>query len=303
MKEILDMRKFSGQVRRDFLQLMVKALDETEASQQQSTKQSMRPTDNFPEDEEDGADVLSGVFSPAEISSPSDETHSSPINRALSIDEVLAQSIIFFVAGFETSATTLTFMTYLLAIHPEIQEKLRKEIDQAIGKDVPPTYDLISRIPYLDQCINETLRMYPPATRTERENSEEWTYGNLTLDKGTIIAIPIYAIQHDSEYWPEPDSFNPDRFSEENKHKIVPFTFLPFGQGPRNCAGMRCDWRTIHPVVRLIVNICFPGCTSHTRCWSRRSETPLMAHSRTPSLKAENLWILPAFTELSLHLR
>ncbi|GAV06330.1 hypothetical protein RvY_16341-3 [Ramazzottius varieornatus] len=252
MKEILDMRKFSGQVRRDFLQLMVKALDETEASQQQSTKQSMRPTDNFPEDEEDGADVLSGVFSPAEISSPSDETHSSPINRALSIDEVLAQSIIFFVAGFETSATTLTFMTYLLAIHPEIQEKLRKEIDQAIGKDVPPTYDLISRIPYLDQCINETLRMYPPATRTERENSEEWTYGNLTLDKGTIIAIPIYAIQHDSEYWPEPDSFNPDRFSEENKHKIVPFTFLPFGQGPRNCAGMRF---AIYEIKMVLVSV------------------------------------------------
>ncbi|GAV06340.1 hypothetical protein RvY_16350 [Ramazzottius varieornatus] len=241
MKEILEMRKSSGQVRRDFLQMMVKAMDQNEGGK--------RPTKEY---EEDGPDVLSDALS---VDSPSQQQpahQEQRINRTLTADEVMAQSMIFLLAGFETTASTLTFMTYLLSIHPEIQERLRKEIQQVIGRDVQPTYDLIAQIPYLDQCINETLRLYPPASRTERECSEDWTWKNLTIEKGTTIGIPIYGLHHDPEFWPEPDCYNPDRFSEENKHKIIPFTFLPFGQGPRNCVGMRF---AIYEIKMVMVSI------------------------------------------------
>ncbi|GAV06315.1 hypothetical protein RvY_16329 [Ramazzottius varieornatus] len=255
MKDILHMRRTSGQVRRDFLQLMVKALNENETCKPQAhSKSSTRfANDQVSEEDENGPDVLSDVLTSTEVPAQSGgNRHAQLTNRTLTLDEVLAQSIIFFIGGFETTAATLTFMAYHLATHPDIQERLRKEIEQVIGLDGEPTYDLIAQIPYLDQCINETLRMHPPATRTERECREEWTYANLRLDKGTIISIPIYAIQHDPEYWPEPDRFNPDRFSEENKHKIVPFTFLPFGQGPRNCVGMRF---AIYEIKMVIVSI------------------------------------------------
>ncbi|GAV06327.1 hypothetical protein RvY_16339-2 [Ramazzottius varieornatus] len=241
MKEILEMRKSSGQVRRDFLQMMVKAMDQND-----STK---RPAKDY---EEDGPDVLSDALSVGPSSQPQANHQEHRINRALTPDEVMAQSVVFLLAGFETTANTLTFMTYLLSIHPEIQERLRKEIQQVIGRDVQPTYDLIAQIPYLDQCINETLRLYPPATRAERECSEDWTWKNLTIEKGTTIGIPIYGLHHDPEFWPEPDCYNPDRFSEENKHKIIPFTFLPFGQGPRNCVGMRF---AIYEIKMVMVSI------------------------------------------------
>ncbi|GAV06313.1 hypothetical protein RvY_16327 [Ramazzottius varieornatus] len=231
MREILNLRKKSGEVRRDFLQMMVKAMSENDSSK----RSAVAPK----EYEEEGPDVLSDTLSVEPSTQPQTTHQGHHVSRALTTEEVMAQSMIFLLAGFETTANTLTFLSYLLTANPEIQEKLRKEIQHRIGRDVQPTYDLVAQIPYLDQCINETLRLYPPATRTERECSQEWTWKNLTIEKGTTIGIPIYALHHDPEFWQDPETFDPDRFSEENKHKIIPFTFLPFGQGPRNCVGMR----------------------------------------------------------------
>ncbi|CAN7983038.1 unnamed protein product, partial [Ixodes hexagonus] len=77
--------------------------------------------------------------------------------------------------------------------------------------------------------------------RLERFAAEDYVLGDtgITVPKGCLIAVPVYAMHHDPEFFPDPFTFNPERFSDENVHRIRPYTFLPFGTGPRNCVGNR----------------------------------------------------------------
>ena len=162
-------------------------------------------------------------------------------NQRLTEDEICAQAWIFFVAGYETTATTLSFCSYELALNQEIQNKLYQELKLAIENDGDIDYDTLSKLPYLDAVISETLRKYPPVQRLERTATQTYQIPNteITINNGNIIYIPVYAIHHDEEYYPSPETFKPERFLPENRHLIKPYTYLPFGSGPRNCVGMR----------------------------------------------------------------
>uniref|UniRef100_A0A182IXD4 Uncharacterized protein n=1 Tax=Anopheles atroparvus TaxID=41427 RepID=A0A182IXD4_ANOAO len=160
----------------------------------------------------------------------------------MTLNELAAQVFIFFLAGFETSSTTMNFCLYELAKNPDIQERLREEINSAIeanGGEV--TYDLVMNIPYLDNVINETLRMYPPVESLTRVPLQDYTVPGtkLVIPKDTLVQIPVYALQHDEEFYPEPEQFIPDRFTPEEVKKRHPYVFLPFGEGPRICIGLR----------------------------------------------------------------
>ncbi|XP_033107045.1 cytochrome P450 3A24-like [Anneissia japonica] len=154
-------------------------------------------------------------------------------------EEVMSQSITFIIAGYDTSSTLLSTVCYLLALNPEIQDKLIEEVDAITEGTENLEYDIISKMVYLDQIIQEALRMYPPAPTTDRLCSKTWTNGKLTIDKGTVVMIPIYSLHHNPDLWPEPEKFNPDRFTKEEKEKRHPMAWIPFGHGPRNCIGMR----------------------------------------------------------------
>nr|AAV68097.2 cytochrome P450 CYP6P9 [Anopheles funestus]ABC87786.1 CYP6P9 [Anopheles funestus] len=156
--------------------------------------------------------------------------------------ELAAQAFIFFLAGFETSSTTQSFCLYELAKNPDIQERLRQEINQAIEEnDGQVTYDVAMNIQYLDDVINETLRKYPPVESLSRVPSVDYVIPGTkhVIPKRTLVQIPVHAIQHDPEHYPDPERFDPDRFSPEEVKKRHPFTFLPFGEGPRVCIGLR----------------------------------------------------------------
>ena len=148
--------------------------------------------------------------------------------------------LIILLAGFETTVLTLTYLSYHLAIEPDCQQKLYEELIEAFGADGQIGYEELNRLPYLDACISETLRLYPPIPRLEREAGCDFELGDtgLKLTKGMLVEIPIYAIQHSDLYYDNPDQFNPNRFMPENKHKLEPYAYLPFGTGPRNCIGM-----------------------------------------------------------------
>ena len=164
--------------------------------------------------------------------------------KTLTDEEIIANIIVILLAGYETTASLLTYASYSLAVHPEIQAKLRQEILEAKNKNNGVLdYDTLMSLPYLDAVINETLRMYPPVIRTDRHCSEDITLDykgkKIEMKKGDAFILPIYAIHYMEEYFPEPEKFKPSRFLPENKDQLTPYTFLAFVAGPRNCVGMR----------------------------------------------------------------
>ncbi|XP_054459808.1 cytochrome P450 3A30-like [Anoplopoma fimbria] len=160
-------------------------------------------------------------------------------NKGLTDHEILSQATIFLFAGYETSATTLVFLAYNLARNPEIMKRLQEEIDCTFPNKGAVQYEDLVQMEYLDSVVNETLRLYPAAARLERVAKETVKVGGITIPKDMIVMVPVYALHRDPELWPEPEEFKPDRFSKQNKQSINPYTYLPFGVGPRNCMGMR----------------------------------------------------------------
>ncbi|XP_022779926.1 uncharacterized protein LOC111321343 [Stylophora pistillata] len=155
-------------------------------------------------------------------------------------EDIQAQSVVFLLAGYETSSTTLGFVCYHLAFDSHVQDKLRDEIDRMWpGNEASPSYDVLHRMEYLDMVINEALRMYPPGFAIQRDCNETCTIKGVTIPQGMPILVPCYAIHHDPEIYPDPEKFDPERFTEAEKAKRHPYTYLPFGHGPHNCVGMR----------------------------------------------------------------
>ncbi|XP_058807991.1 uncharacterized protein LOC131673753 [Phymastichus coffea] len=151
-----------------------------------------------------------------------------------------AQAFAFFVAGFESSYITISNAMYELALNTDIQEKLRQEVNIAYNKDNGKlNYETVKNMKYLDQVFQETLRKYPPVFGLLREAVDDHMFeeSRIMITKGTKIFIPIYAIHHDPNIYPEPEKFDPKRFDEELVKSRPQMTFLPFGDGPRNCIG------------------------------------------------------------------
>ncbi|CAG2173519.1 unnamed protein product [Oppiella nova] len=163
------------------------------------------------------------------------------IHKKLTEDEILAQALVFLLVGYETTASTLSFCTYELALNPSVQDILYEEISSAIDSDGEISYEELSRLSYLDAVLSETLRLYTPFPRLSRIASTDYKLGKtgINVSKGQQIEIPVYAIHHSEEYFENPFKYDPDRFLPQNRHKITPYTYLPFGAGPRNCIGMR----------------------------------------------------------------
>jgi cytochrome P450 family 9 len=160
-------------------------------------------------------------------------------------DELMAQCFVFFLAGFDTASTLLHFVAYELALNTEIQTKLYEEIqatnDELNGQNL--SYEALQKMKYMDQVISEGLRKWPPAVVTDRVCTKEYTMNldgqDIQFEKGRIVWIPIYALHHDPNNFSNPGKFDPERFSDQNKHKIRNDTYMPFGVGPRNCIGSR----------------------------------------------------------------
>ena len=157
-------------------------------------------------------------------------------------DDLVGQAAAFFTGGFETSSTTMSFTLYELALNQDIQRTLRKEILDALQESGGKiTYEMLTTLPYLDMVVSETLRKYPPLGFLDRRSNADYTLPNsdVVLKKGTPIFIPMMGLHYDPQYYPEPEKYDPERFSEENKQKRPNNVYFPFGDGPRLCIGMR----------------------------------------------------------------
>lgn len=162
----------------------------------------------------------------------------------LSLSELTANSLFFVLSGYETVANALALTVLCLAEHPECQKKLTSEIRAGLEtrnstpqKDTLTNYENIQKLKYLDQCVNESLRLFPPFLRFNRSTNKESLINGITIPKGLDVAVSVYAVHHNSNVWDEPEKFDPDRFSEEKLTPSQKSYFLPFGLGPRDCFG------------------------------------------------------------------
>ncbi|XP_011642831.1 probable cytochrome P450 6a13 [Pogonomyrmex barbatus] len=151
----------------------------------------------------------------------------------------------FFVDGNETSNTTLSFIGYNLATNPKVQEKLREEVISVLNKyDGVITYEALREMTYMDQVISESQRITPALGFLSKICTEDIEIKGsdgvvCRVERGTPVLIPIHALAKDPRYWENPEEFDPDRFGPDRKNSIERFAFLPFGEGPRICVGMR----------------------------------------------------------------
>ncbi|XP_037070254.1 cytochrome P450 3A19-like [Pollicipes pollicipes] len=170
------------------------------------------------------------------------ETKDKDGNRVLSNHSILSQSVLFLIAGYDTTATALTFAAYSLATSPDAQQRAQQDVDDALAKHGGHmTYEAVMEMTYLDRVLLEALRLYPPATRIERMATKDYTLPgtNVHLPKGMVVQMSVFSIHRDPDHYPDPLRFDPDRFLPEEKEKRHPCVYLPFGSGPRNCIAKR----------------------------------------------------------------
>ncbi|XP_025103440.1 cytochrome P450 3A5-like [Pomacea canaliculata] len=181
--------------------------------------------------------------------------------KRMTREEVAAQGVIILIAGYETTATTLQYLTYNLAMNQDVQQRVYEEMRDELG-DEDPTYDNVGRLKYLDNVIHETLRLFPPVSLIHRRVLHSRTIKGLTIPAGVGVYIPIYSIMHDPDYFDDPEKFWPERFSEAESSKLPSIlSELAFGYGPRQCIGMRLALLEIKfAAVRILRHFRFLPC-------------------------------------------
>ncbi len=146
------------------------------------------------------------------------------------------EAFTLFVAGHETTATTLTWVWYLLSQNPAAEAKLHEELEHVLGGRTPTVADL-ARLPYTDWVIKETLRLYPVAWITAREAIEPVEVGDYHFDKGAVFFLSPHVLHHDATYFEAPEEFRPERWAGDFEKQLPRFAYFPFGGGPRVCIG------------------------------------------------------------------
>lgn len=155
-------------------------------------------------------------------------------------DVIAAQAFVFYVAGYETSATTMSYLLYQLALNPDIQNKLIAEIDEIIkANDGQVTYESIKDMKYLHKVFDETLRMHSIVEPLQRKAKIDFKIPgtDLVIKKNQIVLVSSRGIHYDEKHYPKPEVFDPERFDTDVAGTRHPCAYLPFGIGQRNCVG------------------------------------------------------------------
>jgi cytochrome P450 len=156
--------------------------------------------------------------------------------EGMSDELVLSESMQLLVAGHETSSNALSWLLYLLSSHPDCLERLRQEFDSVLGA-APLSYSDVPKLEFAAQVIQEGLRLYPPFWMVDRMALSDDCVGDLAIPAGSTVVVFVYGVHHSSKYWENPERFDPERFSKTNEKLHTPFSWLPFGAGPRGCIG------------------------------------------------------------------
>ena len=149
---------------------------------------------------------------------------------------ILSESMQLLVAGHETSSNALSWMLYLLSSRPDCLERVRHEFDSVLG-EAPLSHGDVPKFEFATQVIQEALRLYPPFWMIDRMAVADDRVGDVAIPRGSMVIVYVYGAHHAPRYWQNPENFDTDRFSKTNDKLRTPFTYLPFGGGPRGCIG------------------------------------------------------------------
>jgi len=167
--------------------------------------------------------------------------------EGLTETEIRDHLFTFLFAGHETTALTLSYAIFLLANHPEKQARLHDELDEALGDGTegssadaaaPSASDLFE-LDYLDDIVDEALRLYPPAYTVFREPTRDVEIGGYEIPEGATVSVPQWVVHRDERWYDDPDAFRPERWTDEMRDDLPEYAYFPFGGGPRHCIGMR----------------------------------------------------------------
>uniref|UniRef100_UPI00358E5293 thromboxane-A synthase isoform X2 n=1 Tax=Myxine glutinosa TaxID=7769 RepID=UPI00358E5293 len=240
IKQLVKQRKSQppNERRRDFLQLILDAGESTEEAT-------------------------------SELPQSKDETNENSVpletrpqtKKTLSDDEIVGQALFFLVAGYETTSGALGFIAYLLATHPECQERLLREIDKFFQNNESPDYNNVQKLEYMEMVISEALRLYPPAVRFGRQAKHDCVVEGQFIPANMCIEVPVAVLHYDPRFWHDPMKYDPERFTTEAKAARHPFAYLPFGGGPRICIGMRLAFLEIKiTLAKILQKFSFETC-------------------------------------------
>ena len=164
------------------------------------------------------------------------EARDAETGEPFSREGLIDQLGVFFLAGHETTASSLTWAFFILSQRPELVERIRDEVARVVGDD-PVRLEHTKRLPFVRNFFREVLRLYPPITFLPRVAGQDTGIAGRTVRRGTMLMIAPWSMHRHVQLWEAPDRFDPDRFTPEREARHVPGAYLPFGAGPRICVG------------------------------------------------------------------
>jgi cytochrome P450 len=168
-------------------------------------------------------------------------------------EQVRDQVLTLLFAGHDTTTSTVSFLFYELARHPDWAERLAAERDSVVGEGTPDAAQLFGQLPQLGMAVDETLRLYPPAWIGPRRAAEDFEFGGYPVPAGLPVNYSSWASHRLPDVFADPHSFRPERFSPEERAKLPKGAYVPFGGGPRICIGMRFGELEIRAIAAAIL--------------------------------------------------
>jgi len=152
-------------------------------------------------------------------------------------EQIWQEALTIFIGGFDTIATALMWTFYALSQNREVEARLHEELDAVLENGRAATLEDLKRLPYAERVLSEALRLYPPTWRLVRRALKDFPLGDHVIPSGSLVVVCQYAMHRDPRFFPDPERFDPDRWTEESRASRPPYSFFPFGGGPRRCVG------------------------------------------------------------------
>lgn len=152
-------------------------------------------------------------------------------------EQIWQEALTIFIGGFDTIATALMWTFYALSQNPEAEARLHSELDAVLEGGRAATFEDLKQLQYTERVLNEAMRLYPPTWRLVRRALRDFPLGDHFIPAGALVVLCQYTMHRDPRFFPEPEAFDPDRWTPEARTARPSYSFFPFGGGPRRCIG------------------------------------------------------------------